>query len=598
MRGLILFIAIVMFDQISSANYASDFKNLWNESGKIITNSKTKESFDLQTRFIHIGNDFFPVANITNSQTPANRFNAEFKTAENFVEVIKKGFGNLKWNVEVRPDYKVYESADWSRGKFYKLYVQSKNGSLNSSLAVIRLQYLFPTYLETEVLQRRFLGDGSKNVSLHKKLWLLDLIENSAFAQSFNYSQGQLKVLDYLNKMGENFFEVPGQKMDNFSAKMESTFSSKNAAKMGLAMGFTFGLTSTAAGILTNYVVNNILDGGAWLISQALGRFTPAQKEERLALFKEAVQSFGDTSNNLNLLESKMSVYYAALAKATNSPTDNVIADLEKEIATKKRELTEADAACLSCVNKKAKELNQLEAMHSVLSKAGVKTKDDAKNLCKNFNGLYDNWVSFENTLLSARDTMMENFRVMIGNSAKILKNRKQWAEQRQQDEACTDVSEDNLSKLKNLNCSDKTNAFKCEEKEALEGLIALCKKEKEKSTAYEASSQKAEDQAALTRSTLKIATLISESKDKLEEMTKADGSFTGIQAVFTEYFAQVGKTCPDSRFAKDYAGKAKGVDPIALAAALSEKKSILDALLSVKPTEGIAAIYSLTAPK
>ena len=55
--------------------------------GKIITNIRTEESLEVQARYIKVGTDIFPVENITNSRTPQNRFKAEFKTVEAFVEI-------------------------------------------------------------------------------------------------------------------------------------------------------------------------------------------------------------------------------------------------------------------------------------------------------------------------------------------------------------------------------------------------------------------------------------------------------------------------------------------------------------------------------
>ncbi len=78
--------------------------------------------------------------------------------------------------------------------------------------------------------------------------------------------------------------------------------------------------------------------------------------------------------------------------------------------------------------------------------------------------------------------------------------------------------------------CSDPKNSDRCEEKTAIESLVMLCMEEKKSNISYEEGPQKSKDQAMLTRSTLDMANLITDSKNKLQDMTKSNGSLIGIQ--------------------------------------------------------------------
>lgn len=594
-----IFLLITLFSSFAfSAQY--NFKNYWSDSGYVKADKYS--SFKVLLK----NSPLFPNAPIAVMTLTQN--NQEAKNT--VINLYKTSVGkNCKWSQDEINGLEIHECASLRTGALFRLAYNNKTQQF--STGSVALRYLMPSYVELHLLQSEYLT-GSKSSVPKKSAWLIDLLMQKAFAQSFNFDIGSYlnttggsilgstngalnNVAGSISTTGNNITgsvnnvagagnnvagsinnaSVAGNNLaiagnnvagagnniagsiDNAALTLNSTvkdtLNAKNVAKLSAIAGATFGLTSSLGSMAANFLVNGTYSMMRTLFYEAKGEFTPEQKKMRLERFEKSLKTFQELEPALNDMASKLAIASAELTLATGVTQEEYLAKIDQDISAV-RELKDVETAQCS-EDDRALKIRQLEDFKKIIVAADKARPKVA--ICENIEALYKNWVNAEYALLNSRRLIMQDLRLFNGTIIDGIETNTSFQENRKQNNACLDAAESKLNKVKReldgKNCDNDLSSLLCQKYEAYKGMVESCKE-----MAAQNSSER--DEAELVTATSNVSKVLAQFSRELGSLScdsKTEGCTPGkldrVRTDMKDIFANASKQCPQFFFAKQF---------------------------------------------
>lgn len=181
---LFLFISL-----LGSFAFASEynFKNYWSDSGYVKADKQSSFKVLLK-RSPLFSNGAIAVMTLTQN-------NQENKNT--VVNLFKSSVGkDCKWRFDNVDGLEIHECVSLKTGALFRLAYNNKTQQF--STGSVALRYIMPSYAELHLLQTEHLT-GTKPSAPKKTAWLIEILNQKAFAQSFSFD-----ISKYLNTTGTN----------------------------------------------------------------------------------------------------------------------------------------------------------------------------------------------------------------------------------------------------------------------------------------------------------------------------------------------------------------------------------------------------------
>lgn len=598
----------LLISLLGSFAFASEynFKSYWSDSGYVKADKQSSFKVLLK-RSPLFSNGAIAVMTLTqNNQESKNTVVNLFKTS------VGK---DCKWRLDNVDGLEIHECVSLKTGALFRLAYNNKTQQF--STGSVALRYIMPSYAELHLLQAEHLT-GTKPSAPKKTAWLIESLNQKAFAQNFSFdiskyinttgtnilgnTNGALNhVADAGNNIAGSVNNIAGAgnnlanagnnvadagnniagSINNASNQLNSTvndtLSAKNVAKLSAIAGVTFGLTSSLGSMAANFLVNGTYSMMRTLFYEAKGEFTPEQKKMRLERFEKSLKTFQDLEPQLNEMASKLAIASAELTLASGVTQEEYLAKIDQDITAIKSLQPGDESNGPACTDdEKALKIRQLEDFKKIVI-AADKAKPKAA-VCENIESLYKTWVNAEYALLNSRRLILQDLRLFNGAIIDGIETQTNFQENRKLNNACLDSAESKLKKvvreLDGKNCDGDVSSILCQKYEAYKGMVESCK---------EMAAQKSDerDEAELVTATSNVSKVLAQFSRELGSLSCdgktqncTPGKLDRVRNDMKDIFASAAKQCPQFFFAKQFAPRA----PAAATAPTENTSPIQDA--------------------
>lgn len=419
---------------------------------------------------------------------------------EPLVDVLgffKKVVGTTSWQHSTLEELEIYETYSKESTSIYRLIYNTKTKEY--SFGSVKLRFAMPSYLELHLLQVDSLVPRTVKKSKKTAEYFFDLFFAKAFAGPLEDAITNLlngvnptitavggNIQTGLTNVGtgiQNGFngtttaingvrtEVAGARTeagriadgahsiaDQIRETREAAVSKATAAKLAAVVAFSG--TITAA--LTTALISGTWEMAKRAYYEIKGEFSPEEKKARVERFEQSLKTFKELSEPTNQLEQKLTFVSAAIAYAAKSPTEDVLAQYDKDIAALKAQQTEAAADCPNCQAVLLNNIKALESLKEIAIAAGVTTRSNLEKGCEQLDSFYTNWVANERLVTNARAFIIQDARVFMGLVTVHSEIDEKWQEQRMQSNACAVDSKIAAieAKATELNCKNNPDSI------------------------------------------------------------------------------------------------------------------------------------------
>lgn len=594
---LFLFISLLgSFAFASQYNY----KSYWSDSGYVKADKHSSFKVLLKKSPL-FSNGAIAVMTLTqNNQESKNTVVNLFKTS------VGK---DCKWRLDNIDGLEIHECISLKTGALFRLAYNDKTQQF--STGSVALRYIMPSYAELHLLQTEQLT-GTKPSAPKKTAWLIEILNQKAFAEGFSFD-----ISKYINTTGTNILgntngalnnaanagnnvagsvnniagagnnlavagnnvSVAGNNIagsiNNMNSTVNETFSSKNVAKLSAIAGVTFGLTSSLGSMAANFLVNGTYSMMRTLFYEAKGEFTPEQKKMRLERFEKSLKTFQDLEPQLNEMASKLAIASTELTLASGVTQEEYLAKIDQDITAIKSLRPGDESNGPACTeDEKALKIRQLEDFKKIVI-AADKSKPKVA-VCENIESLYKTWVNAEYALLNSRRLILQDLRLFNGTIIDGIETQTNFQENRKLNNACLDSAESKLKKvvreLDGKSCDGDISSILCQKYEAYKGMIESCK---------EMAAQKPDerDETELVTATSNVSKVLAQFSRELGSLSCdgktqncTPGKLDRVRNDMKDIFASAAKQCPQFFFAKQFTPRTPAAAPAENAAADAPK--------------------------
>ncbi len=483
-RIWLLSLIIVTFFYQTAFSQIYNYKETWDDSGLLKTDNEGG------TFQLHLKNS--PLLKNLNLGSVTTVYKNKIDKNKLFHLYKSSTDETCKWTTSQSLKIEIRECLSTKKGSLFRFAYN--NQTHNYSMGTVNLRFLMPTYIELHLWQISLLGQQpsrKKTASLLKEL-LLQIFENVAYAQTAGLDRTAMlnQVLDsYFQRAGSDIIarnsvltqaaspngfnfgiDVRSSSVDSAAGEIKglsntfaNTISAQNFAKLGLAFGATFGITSTLSGMLTRTIVEGSMSAIESLVRNLKGEFSVAEKDKILTEMSRSMKRFGDNSAKLETLMNDLTSSVMELSQNTNTPGENAFlhAIMEQASGHFEQDKLTGNVQCgRSTVVDASRALLKLKQVSENMVNH-PRTDDE---ICQKIQSLYSAWVTMEQNIIEDRMVMVKYMSVLIGQHSHNMNDLKNnfsiWWVDRKSNNMCEDVNQREYLKYK---ASQIFSTIKCD---------------------------------------------------------------------------------------------------------------------------------------
>lgn len=375
-------------------------------------------------RQIKVGDLPVNTMTVSFSEHPMKNPMTEKQLAADLAKTLKIG----AWKVTREKDFYIFDQSWPAQNRYLRLFVKTEKSKVIFSMASARTAFLFPSMVEAEWLQRKWVTKNKNKKTAENFFWnlvipkayaadpLADLIREIAGTTGDGIREGAAAIGAKFDGISNNIGEVAAGTKDISGSidRLADKLSLGNVAKAAAVGGF--------AGVLGSSLGHFVIDGSLKAVKEIYygitGKIRPEDESKIDALTRKSLENLDSLHNEIVAMEKTIDADLWAMSYVQKTSPDRLLLDLQTDISVAEQTIADLKRSLANAKDEEARKIcqNRLEVWENIKAALSKASNVDTQAVCQNLKMSLNKYTQAQYNLWTAKENLKNHMTVIMNN--------------------------------------------------------------------------------------------------------------------------------------------------------------------------------------